>query len=245
MPEPAAFAMGLRPNRAAGRLPTAPPEALIPVDVLIPCLNEALTIGPLVAAFLRQPDVRVVVCDNSSSDETVAIARRAGAEVIAEPRPGKARAVAALLATSRAPVVVLVDGDGTYAADDLPALLAPLRRGEADMVVGRRRPQRQALAPHRWLGNRLLTGAFNLLHGLPLVDVLSGYRALNGALAREVRFRGSGFEVEVELSMRAARAGWRVTEVDVAYAQRVPGASSKLHALRDGAGILRSIIEGR
>lgn len=215
------------------------------VDVLIPCLDEGLTIGPLVAAFVRQPGVRVVVCDNGSKDDTADRARSAGADVITEPRPGKARAVAALLAVSRAPVVALVDGDGTYAAADLPVLLGPVRQGEADMAVGRRRPSSAALAPHRRLGNRLLTGVFNQLHGLVLRDLLSGYRVVAGDLARAVVFRGQGFEVEAELSMEAARAGWRVVEVDVAYAQRPPGSRSKLNAVRDGVRILRSMVEGR
>jgi glycosyltransferase involved in cell wall biosynthesis len=208
-------------------------------------LNEGLTIGPLVAAFRRQAGVRVVVCDNGSSDATAGRASDAGSEVIVELRPGKARAVAALLAASRAPVVVLVDGDSTYAADDLPVLMAPVLRGDADMAVGRRRPQKLALAPHRWLGNRVLTGAFNLVHDLPVVDLLSGYRVLDGDLARAVRFHGEGFEVEVELGMLAAREGWRVVEVDVSYNQRPPGSTSKLSAVRDGVRILRSIVEGR
>ena len=109
--------------------------------VVIPCLNEALTIGVVVAEFRRSlPGAAIVVVDNASTDQTGAIAAAAGATVLKERRPGKGNAVRKAFNTIEADFYLLVDGDGTYPASEAPRLLAPLAAGEADVVIRGARP---------------------------------------------------------------------------------------------------------
>lgn len=205
------------------------------IDVLLPCRDESATIAGVVADFAAQ-GARVLVCDNASTDDTAARAAAAGAEVFVERRPGKGWALRRLLAEIRGEVVVLADGDGTYPAA-LPALEAALAGG-ADMVVGRRVAAAGALSPVRRAGNLLFSQAFALGFGAPVHDLLSGCRAFPAGRARELHLREPGFTVEAEIAVFAARAGWRITEVELPYRPRPPGSHSKLRAGPDGARIL-------
>src|SRR6516225_8621049 len=109
------------------------------IAVLIPCFNEAISIGQVVRDFHRElPRAEIYVFDNGSTDDTRVQAARAGAVVISEPRRGKGHVVQAMIRQIDADIYVLVDGDDTYPAAQVHALLEPILRGDADMVVGSR-----------------------------------------------------------------------------------------------------------
>src|SRR4029079_1262769 len=109
------------------------------ITVAIPCFNEATTVAKVVADFRAQlPEADILVCDNCSTDGTAEAARAAGARVIREKRKGKGYALQAILEAASGEACVLVDGDDTYFAEDVHALLAPVREDRADMVVGDR-----------------------------------------------------------------------------------------------------------
>jgi glycosyltransferase involved in cell wall biosynthesis len=215
------------------------------VAVAIPCYNEAAAVETVVSQWRAAlPDAEIVVFDNNSTDGTGAIARGLGVRVVDVPEQGKGHAVRAIFEhLGDRDAVVLVDGDGTYPAEHVGPLLAPVLAGEADMTVGARRPVAEAgaMTPVRGLGNVLIRAAFRVLIGPGTGDLLSGYRVFGPRYLRTVRPRSRGFEIETELASEAVAQGMRVAEFPVPYHPRIAGTASKLRAFRDGRRILYTI----
>ncbi|WP_240911175.1 glycosyltransferase [Paludisphaera soli] len=216
------------------------------IAVAIPCYNEAAAVGRVVDDFREHlPGAEVVVFDNASDDDTAAIAAAHGARVVPVPDRGKGFAVRAAFAALRGyDVVVMADGDGTYPADHVRELIAPVLDGRAAMTVGARRPVpgAQAMAPVRALGNFLIRGAFRVLIGPGTGDLLSGYRAFSRWFVESADLRSEGFEIETELAVAATAGRFPTLEIDVPYHPRIAGTESKLRAFRDGRRILRTIV---
>ncbi|GAA2795405.1 glycosyltransferase [Saccharopolyspora taberi] len=215
-----------------------------PIDVVLPCLDEAAALPAVLAAL--PAGYRALVVDNGSSDGSPEVAARHGATVIAEPRRGYGAAVHAGLEFSTAEIVCVIDADGSLDPRVLPVLAGFVDRGEADLAVGRRVPTSAKAWPwHARAGNAVIAGLLRR-RGLPVHDI-APVRAARRAdlLALGVADRAFGYPLE--LLLKAAGAGWRVREVDVAYRPRTAGTKSKvsgslrgtLRAARDMAGVLR------
>lgn len=215
------------------------------IAVLVPCLNEAPSIGKVIADFRRAlPDAEVYVYDNNSTDGTAEIASLAGAQVRREPMRGKGNVVRRMFADVTADIFVLVDGDATYDAASAPKMVEMLRSMEVDMVCARR-VDRDAAAyrsGHR-LGNWLLTALVGWLFGHRVSDILSGYRVMSRRFVKSFPALSSGFEIETELTVHALDIRAPVLEVDSAYVARQTGSASKLHTVRDGWRILSTIAQ--
>ncbi len=213
--------------------------------VVIPCHNEATTIGNVVAAFgAALPGAEILVVDNASSDGSAAQAAAAGARVIDEPRAGKGFALAAGFAAARdADYVIMVDGDDTYPAERAGELVARARQG-FDMVVGTRLAggSADAFRPGHLAGNRAFNALVHLCFGLRTADLFSGYRVLSRRFLATAPLIARGFEADAELSLQAEQLGFKVSELPVAYRGRPPRSASKLRTLRDGWHILLSIL---
>ncbi|WP_139653435.1 glycosyltransferase family 2 protein [Raoultibacter phocaeensis] len=216
------------------------------IAVLIPCYNEAVTIGKVVDDFKRElPGAEVYVYDNNSSDGTADIARAHGATVRMEPRQGKGNVVRQMLRDVDADCYVMVDGDDTYPAEAARALAAPVLADEADMVVGDRLSngtygQENDRAFHGF-GNDLVRALIKWIYGFEYSDVMTGYRAFNRVFAKTMPVLSPSFEIETELSIHAVDKRWRVAEVPVAYRDRPEGSESKLDTFSDGAKVLLTI----
>ncbi len=212
----------------------------------IPCFNEAAAIRTVIAQFRAAlPGAEIVVFDNNSTDGTAEAARDEGVRVEPVPEQGKGHAVRAAFALLRdRDAVVLVDGDGTYPAEAVPLLVAPILEGTVDMVVGARQPVpgAKAMSPVRGLGNLLIRTAFHLLIGPGTGDLLSGYRAFSARFLQTAQLRSEGFEIETELAIEAVTRKLRTLEVSVPYRPRIAGTVSKLRAFRDGRRILKTIL---
>jgi glycosyltransferase involved in cell wall biosynthesis len=200
-----------------------------PVTVVLPCLNEAASLPGVLEAM---PDgYTPLVVDNNSTDDTADVARRHGAEVITEARPGYGSAVHAGVVAATTPIVAVLDGDGSLNPGDLPALVDELDRG-ADMAIGRRR----AVADLRWpwharLGTAAVCWRLRRKHGLPVHDIAPMRVVRRDALLElGVTDRRSGYPLE--LLVRAAAAGWHVVERDVDYGPRTGGRSKVSGSLR-------------
>lgn len=214
------------------------------IAVLVPCHNEAATIGQVVAAFAAHlPTASIHVFDNNSSDATIAIARAAGAQVREVASQGKGNVVRRLFADVDADVYVLVDGDATYDAAMAPALIERLLRDGLDMVVGARRSDEVAAyrAGHR-AGNVLLTRCVSFLFGRSFDDMLSGYRVFSRRYVKSFPAHAAGFETETELAVHALQLRMPVAEVATAYGARPQGSQSKLRTWHDGTRILLTIL---
>ena len=210
------------------------------IAVMIPCHNEAGTIGKVIDDFRAHlPNANFYVFDNCCTDNTADIARSHGATIIKEPRKGKGFVIETMLRRVRADYYVMVDGDDTYPADKVNALLKPVMEGNADMVVGARMAtDDQSFRPLHQAGNNLVRRLINWIFGSNLTDILSGYRAFSSRVTKAVPVVSSGFEVETELTIQMLYYRLSVLEVQVPYGSRPEGSDSKLRTFRDGARVL-------
>jgi len=204
------------------------------VDVIIPALNEAGNIADLVAAARAQPVDRVIVVDNGSHDDTAAQAGAAGARVVAEPRRGYGFACAAGVAQAGGDILVFLDGDFSFSPEEMPRLIGPVQRGEADLVLGSRvlgHILPGAMPPHQRFGNRLTSALMRLLYRVNVTD-LGPYRAVRRDLLLGLDMAEMTYGWPTEMMVKAARRQARIREVPVSYAPRRAGQSKVSGTLR-------------
>jgi glycosyltransferase involved in cell wall biosynthesis len=210
------------------------------VAVIVPCYNEALTVGAVVQrARAALPGATVYVYDNNSTDDTVAIARKAGAIVGSERSQGKGNVVRRMFADIDADIYVMVDGDNTYDLEAAPALIAEMRAQTLDFLNASRIDTQAAAyrAGHRF-GNRLLSGIVQRTFGRQFGDMLSGYKIFSRRFVKSFPAESQGFEIETELTIHALELRMPCGEMETAYGVRPEGSSSKLSTWRDGMRIL-------
>ncbi|GAC1337688.1 MAG: glycosyltransferase family 2 protein [Beijerinckiaceae bacterium] len=214
----------------------------VEIAVLIPCHNEAATIGAVVADFRAAlPQARIAVFDNSSSDATIAEARAAGAEVFAERRRGKGNVVRRMFAEISADVYVMADGDGTYDASSVSRLVAMIVDERVDMAIGARaNVHADAHRAGHAIGNRLFNRLYGALFGSEFGDIFSGYRAFSRRFVKSFPALSSGFEIETEMSVHATQLRLPIAEIMLPYGKRPEGSLSKLSSIHDGWRILRA-----
>ena len=210
-------------------------------DVVLPCLDEARAL-PWVLSRLPE-GYRAVVADNGSTDGSADVARAHGAQVVpAAPRGFGAACAAGLLAADPADgVVCFLDADGSLDPRELPRVAGAVLAGDADLVLGRRRPTSwSAWPPHARAGNAVVARGLRRRTPYPLHD-LGPMRAgrREALLALDLRDRRSGYPLEMVLA--AAAVGWRVREVDVTYRART-GRSKVTGTL---LGTLRAVSDMR
>ena len=216
------------------------------IAVIIPCYNEALTIGKVIDDFRSElPEATAYVYDNNSTDGTAEIARTRGAIVKYEPRQGKGNVCRQMFRDIDADCYLMVDGDDTYPAESARSLCAPILAGEADMVVGDRLSngtyaQQNARAFHGF-GNDLVRAMIRWIYGYGFEDVMTGYRAMSRPFVKTFPVLSEGFQIETELSIHAVDRRWRIADVPVEYRNRPEGSVSKLNTVRDGLKVIAMI----
>ena len=220
-------------------------ENSVKIAVLLPCYNEAAAIGNTVKAFQTAlPDAAVYVYDNNSSDNTIEVARAAGAIVRTEPRQGKGNVVRRMFADIDADIYVLADGDQTYDAAAAPKLIEHLQKNHCDMVVGTRASNAndKAYRPGHRFGNALFNKFIRLLFEDRFTDVLSGYRVFSRRFVKSFPALARGFDIEVELTIHTLELRLPIDEVPTQYFSRPENSNSKLRSVRDGLRILYRIL---
>lgn len=210
--------------------------------MVVPCLDEALGIRDVIHE-LREvlPAARILVVDNGSSDDTVAVARAAGADaVVVEPRRGKAQAVLTAFELLDADLVVMLDGDASYPAEGARRLLESYAAQPVDMITGVRMAiDSSVFRPMHQLGTRAFERALHIAFGYHSRDLFSGLRLFSRRFYRNVPILSRGFELELELTIQAIDKGFSMAEVNVPFRSRAEGSKSKLRSVRDGVRILR------
>ncbi len=212
--------------------------------MIIPALNEAANLPhvlPLIPAGVHE----VLLVDGHSTDDTIEVARslRPDVRVILQDRRGKGNALACGFAAARGEIIVMLDADGSTDPREIPVYLRPLIEG-ADFVKGSRRMHGGGstdISAVRGLGNQVLTGLVNLLHGSSYTDLCYGYNAFWRHCLPHMHVDCDGFEVETQINIRIIRAGLDVREVPSHEFERLTG-KSNLHTVRDGRRVLRMII---
>jgi len=194
--------------------------------VVLPCLDEAAALPWVLKRIL--PGYRAIVADNGSSDGSPRIAADLGATVIHVPQRGFGAAAHAGLMAAEADIVCFVDADGSLDPAQLPLLTKPILDGDADLMLGRRRPTtRRAWPIHARLGNTVLSWRLRRAAGVIVHDLGPMRAARRDALLR-LGIADRRFGYPLEMVLLAGKAGWRVKEVDVDYAPRAEGTKSKV-----------------
>ena len=213
------------------------------VAVIIPCMNEEIAIAKVVKDFKAAlPGCSVYVYDNNSTDKTSEVAKKAGATIGFEPRPGKGNVVRRMFSEVESEIYLMIDGDDTYDPEAAPEIVKAVRNN-IDMVVGTRSG---ALEKHERSGHAFGNSMFNLLYNLSLgqefSDIFSGYRGFSRRFVKSFPALSQGFEIETELSAHASQLRLPVMEIPTKYSDRAEGSESKLSTFKDGARILKTII---
>jgi len=216
------------------------------IAVIIPCYNEAQTIGKVVDDFKRElPAARIYVYDNDSTDATAAIAMKHGANVRFEPRRGKGNVCRQMFRDIDAACYLMVDGDDTYPAQAAKALCEPILAGQADMVVGDRLSNGTYAKENRrafhGFGNDLVRAMIKWIYGYQYADVMTGYRAMSKPFVKAFPVLSDGFQIETELSIHAVDRRWRIKSIPVDYRNRPEGSKSKLNTLSDGIKVVAMV----
>jgi glycosyltransferase involved in cell wall biosynthesis len=188
--------------------------------LVVPAYRVAAVLPDLLSRARRAaPGAAVFVVDDGSNDGTGAAAAAGGASVLRHPaNRGKGAALAtglAAAAASGARIIVTLDADGQHPPEAVPALVAPVAAGEADLVVGARAPRAGPMPLGRRMTNRLSSSLVSRALGVRVPDSQSGFRAMRREVAQRVRPAGAGYEFETEFLFLAARLGYRITAVPV------------------------------
>lgn len=219
------------------------------VSVILPCLNEAESVALVVHQVLdtfaaNHIDGEVVVANNDSTDDSADLARAAGARVVDVHVRGYGAALSGGIAAARGAICVMGDADATYPFELLPRLVDPIRRDEADLVIGSRLggvTARTMPFLHRFVGTPTITWLVRRAGGpRALVDSQSGFRAFRRDELLGLNLHTTGMEYASEMLIVAGRASWRVKEVETGYRERI--GTSKLATLPDGLRHLTTIL---
>ncbi len=215
------------------------------IAVLIPCYQEELTIGKVVEDFRRAlPEARIYVYDNNCTDATAANAKKAGAIVRREKRQGKGFVVASMFDQVKEDILVMVDGDDTYDAGIVGALLEPILKGDADMTVATRLHAYgdKSFRKFHLLGNRLVCAIVNWMFKSQITDIFSGYRAFTSEAVSQIPITTWGFDVETELTLQALYRRLVIKELPAPYRARPKGSFSKLSTVSDGFRVILKLF---
>ncbi len=214
------------------------------IAVLVPCYNEALTIGTVVKDFKTfLPQADIYVYDNNSKDDTVAIAKAEGAIVRHEKRQGKANVVFKMFREIEADIYIMIDGDDTYPVDCVQEMVNQFIENNCDMLVGDRLSnnsykKENKRAFHNF-GNNLVRNLINIFFGSELKDILSGYRIFSKKFIKNYASTIKGFELETDLSIYSLHNGLAIEEYSINYRDRPEGSESKLNTFTDGFKVIK------
>ncbi len=227
---------------------TRPPRSMARVSVVIPTLNEAANLPHVFARLPFEELFEVILVDGHSTDDTIEVARELcpSIRVLRQDGKGKGNALACGFAAAGGDIIVMLDADGSTDPREIPAYVAPLLEG-ADFAKGSRFMEgggSSDITPLRMQGNRFLNGTVNVLFGTRYSDLCYGYNAFWCDVRPKINVDCSGFEVETLINLRVAKAGLNVVEVPSIEHERIHGVS-KLHPIRDGLRVLRTILSER
>jgi glycosyltransferase involved in cell wall biosynthesis len=183
------------------------------LSVLIPSYNEARTIGDLVRR-LRERDLTVYVVDDGSSDDTASIAEREGA-VVLKHKVNKGKGASMRegfrhIIKKGFDSVIVMDGDGQHQVEDIGNFLEKMETTKADIVIGNRMSDTSSMPLLRVYTNRFMSALISGMSGQRVPDTQSGFRLIKSVVLKNINLESSNYEIESEMIIKAARAGFRI-----------------------------------
>lgn len=239
-------------NNGSGRIKQKPqrrPYRTGAVTIVVPVKNEEAAIGPTLRSIpvdtlnVMGFDVETLILDGQSRDSTRDLAyQHGGATVLFDEGRGKGQALQYARRFLKSDYVIMMDGDGTYAADAIPRMVTPLAWDEADVVMGRRHIRPGAMSLTHRIGNRCLSTAAVILYQQKCPDLCTGMWGFKSTALQALPLRSRGFDLEADLYAAACRMDLRIRHVPLDYLPR-KGASKLTKA--DGFAILWRLVQKR
>jgi len=206
------------------------------VTVVIPTLNEKEAIGSVIDELRGEGFYNILVVDGYSKDGTPEVARDKGVQVLQQTGPGKAGALSTAARNVDTPFMLVMDGDGTYPANDAHRLLR--HANSYDEVIGARVSGRCNIPRMNRAGNWLISKTFKLLFDVPITDVLSGMYLVRTEQMKKMNITATSFDIEVEIASKMTTTG-RIAQIPINYRHRI--GKQKLHR-SDGVKILSTLF---
>jgi len=219
------------------------------LSIIIPVYNEELTVGNVidrVKTTMQQTGLRyeVIVVDDCSYDKSLQEAKRHSVRALTlKQHLGKGYALRAGFNTAKGDIIVTIDSDGSHRPEELPEVLAPVLKDKADLVIGSRYKNHKHVDARKLneFGVQIFNFVIHLLTGAFITDSQSGYRAMKREVLKKQKLKSGTYEIESEMLVKTAKAGFRVAEVPISFEQRTYGRSG-VDPMVDGSKILLSII---
>jgi glycosyltransferase involved in cell wall biosynthesis len=217
--------------------------------ILIPCFNEEETIEKVIndckKATSQMSGVQIYVYDNNSTDRTVELSKKNGAVVRHEVKQGKGNVIRRMFREVNARSYIMIDGDDTYPAMEIPAMAKLILEDGNDMVVGDRLSSsyfEENKRPFHGIGNIIVRKSINLFFKNDIRDIMTGYRAFSYEFVKSYPVLSKGFEIETEMSIFATVNNLSIANHIIDYKDRPEGSYSKLNTYSDGLKVLRAIL---
>ena len=219
------------------------------LSVVIPIFNEEPTIGDVIKrlkATLRQIGLKheLIVVDDCSADKSLEISRNHSVRIYSlKQHMGKGYALRVGFTKAKGEIIATIDSDGSHRPEELPLLLAPILRDQADFVIGSRFLNEKPVSAKKLnaIGVRLFNALIKVFTRTGVTDSQSGYRVMKSEILKTQQLKSGGYEIESEMLVKTARRGFRVKEVPISFEQRTYG-RSRLDPIIDGFRILLSIV---
>ena len=221
------------------------------VSVIIPALNEQDSIGLVIRDIPKDLIDEIIVVDNGSTDKTIEVALDAGARVVRENFRGYGAACLKGIASTKNPdIIVFLDGDYSDYPDEIECIIAPILRGDADLVIGSRiagSKRSEVLPPHAYWGNRLTTWLINTIYHHRFTD-LGPFRAIRFSELKKLGMKDKNYGWTVEMQVKAVKHGLTIIEVPVRYRKRIGKSKitgTLLGSINAGIKILYTVLSLR
>jgi glycosyltransferase involved in cell wall biosynthesis len=216
-------------------------------SIIIPAKNECMTIGIIIDDVKKifaplNGASEIIVIDDGSSDQTFDIACKAEVRVIRNSKSlGKGYALRQGFSIAQGEVIVTLDADGSHMPKDIPALLSPILKQQADMVIGVRDNKSDISFIHHF-GNKMLNAIISIMTLQRYRDTQCGFRTFRREVLDKIKLKAINFEIESEMLLKTSKEGFKVVERDITYVPRSYGISN-INVIRDGLRIFYRIFD--
>lgn len=219
------------------------------ISVIIPAFKEGETVRRVIRDIHETTSwpTQIIVVDGCSNDGTEEIVKQENAELVREPKKGYGRAIRTGLTHGKGDIVVIIDADNTYNAQDINRLTLPILKDKVDVCLASRLGGTLfpgSMPGINYVGNRLFTWLFNWIYRQRVSDTQTGFRAIKRTALESFQLKNDGMGISTAMLTKAAKKGLRITEIPSSYRPRTNHSKSKLNPFTAGYDVLRILLFG-